>query len=198
MSTQLDFYFDFGSPTTYLAYKRLDQLAEQYDLEINYCPMLLGGVFKATENASPVTIPAKGSYMVEHDLPRFARRYGVPLNFNPHFPINTIMLMRGFIAAREMGVNDQYVAVNLSAMWEQALNMGDPEVAAGVWQSAGLDAMALSEAIQTQPVKDALLHSTKRAAERGAFGVPTFFVGDEMFFGKERIIQIEQMIQQAE
>ena len=122
-----------------------------------------------------------------HDLNKFV--------FNPHFPINTITLMRGFIAAQEMGVVDQYVEANLSAMWEQGLNMGDPEVAAGVWQSAGLDAAGLAEAIQTQPVKDALLLNTQQAADRGAFGVPTFFVGDEMFFGKERIIQIEQMLQ---
>jgi 2-hydroxychromene-2-carboxylate isomerase len=126
-------------------------------------------------------------FIAAHQLDQF--------KFNPHFPINTIMLMRGFIAAQQLGVVDEYVAVTLSAMWEHEQNMGDPEVATGVWQSAGLDAAALVEAIQTQPVKDALLLNTQQAAERGAFGVPTFFVGDAMFFGKERIIQIEEMIQ---
>ncbi len=103
MSKTLDFYFDFGSPTAYLAHCRLQQLAEQYDLEVNYLPILLGGIFKATDNMSPVAIPAKGKYMNEHDLPRFARRYGVPLNFNPHFPINTLQAMRGATAARAAG-----------------------------------------------------------------------------------------------
>jgi 2-hydroxychromene-2-carboxylate isomerase len=102
--------------------------------------------------------------------------------------------MRGFIAAQEMGVLQQYVDANLAAMWEQEQNMGDPEVAASVWQAADLDAQALVEAIQTQPVKDALLSNTQQAAERGAFGVPTFFVGQEMFFGKERISQVEAML----
>ena len=95
MSRTLEFYFDFGSPTTYLANKRLQQLREQYDLHIEYIPILLGGIFKASGNSSPVTVPAKGSYMLQHDLPRFTKRYGVALNFNPHFPINTLNLMRG-------------------------------------------------------------------------------------------------------
>jgi 2-hydroxychromene-2-carboxylate isomerase len=125
-------------------------------------------------------------FIAAHRLERF--------RFNPHFPINTIMLMRGFIAAQEMGVLQQYVDANLAAMWEQEQNMADPEVAASVWQAADLDAQALVEAIQTQPVKDALLSNTQQAAERGAFGVPTFFVGQEMFFGKERISQVEAML----
>ena len=202
MSADIEFLFDFASPNAYLSYHVLRGVAERNGATLTLTPVLLGGLFKLTNNQAPMVAFGEVKGKLDYDMletQRFIAAHQLDrFQFNPHFPINTIMLMRGFIAAREMGVIDQYVAVNLSAMWEQALNMGDPEVAAGVWQSAGLDAMALSEAIQTQPVKDALLHSTQHAAERGAFGVPTFFVGDEMFFGKERIIQIEQMIQQAE
>ena len=102
MTKHIEFYFDFGSPTAYLAYCRLGQLAKQYGLAIQYRPMLLGGVFKGAANTSPITVPAKGKYMLEQDLPRFARRYDVPLNFNPHFPINTLNLMRGVIAAEQL------------------------------------------------------------------------------------------------
>jgi 2-hydroxychromene-2-carboxylate isomerase len=199
MSSKVEFLFDFASPNAYLSYHVLREVAERQSVELALTPVLLGGLFKLTNNQAPMLAFGEVKGKLEYDMletQRFIEAHGLnKFVFNPHFPINTITLMRGFIAAQEMGVVDQYVEANLSAMWEQGLNMGDPAVAAGVWQSAGLDAAGLAEAIQTQPVKDALLQNTQRAADRGAFGVPTFFVGDEMFFGKERIIQIEQMLQ---
>ena len=198
MSSSIEFLFDFASPNAYLSYHVLSEVAERHGSALTLTPVLLGGLFKLTNNQAPMVAfgEVKGKldyemletqrFIAAHRLERF--------RFNPHFPINTIMLMRGFIAAQQMGVQQQYVDANLAGMWEQEQNMGDPEVAAGVWQAAGLDAQALIEAIQTQPVKDALLHNTQQAAERGAFGVPTFFVGQEMFFGKERISQIEAML----
>lgn len=199
MTGKVEFLFDFASPNAYLSYHVLREVTERQRVELVLTPVLLGGLFKLTNNQAPMLAFGEVKGKLEYDMletQRFIDAHGLnKFVFNPYFPINTITLMRGFIAAQGMGVVDQYVEANLSAMWEQGLNMGDPEVAAGVWQSAGLDAAGLAEAIQTQPVKDALLQNTQQAADRGAFGVPTFFVGDEMFFGKERIIQIEQMLQ---
>ena len=200
MSSNIEFLFDFASPNAYLSYNVLAGVAERHGASLMLTPVLLGGLFKLTNNQAPMVAFGEVKGKLDYDMletQRFIAAHQLDqFKFNPHFPINTIMLMRGFIAAQQLGVMDEYVAVTLSAMWEQEQNMGDPEMATGVWQSAGLDAAALVEAIQTQPVKDALLNNTQQAAERGAFGVPTFFVGDEMFFGKERIIQIEEMIQQ--
>ena len=201
MSSKVEFLFDFASPNSYLSYHVLQEVAARQGAELVLTPVLLGGLFKLTNNQAPMLAFGEVKGKLEYDMletQRFIEAHGLKkFIFNPHFPINTITLMRGFIAAREMGVVDQYVEANLSAMWEQGLNMGDTDVAAGVWQAAGLDAAGLAEAIQTQRVKDALLQNTQQAADRGAFGVPTFFVGDEMFFGKERIIQIEQMLQSS-
>ena len=201
MSSNIEFLFDFASPNAYLSYHVLTGVAEQNGATLTLTPVLLGGLFKLTNNQAPMVAFGEVKGKLEYDMletQRFIAAHQLDkFTFNPHFPINTIMLMRGFIAAQQLGVVDDYVEVNLSAMWEQEQNMGDPEVAAGVWPSAGLDAAAPVEAIQTQPIKDALLYNTQQAAERGAFGIPTFFVGDEMFFGKERITQVEEMIQQS-
>lgn len=198
MSNKIEFLFDFASPNAYLSYQVLREVAARQSAELVLTPVLLGGLFKLTNNQAPMLAFGEVKGKLEYDMletQRFIEAHDLnKFVFNPYFPINTITLMRGFIAAHEIAVVDQYVEVNLSAMWEQGLDMGDPEVVAGVWQSAGLDAAGFVEAIQTQPVKDALLQNTQQAADRGAFGVPTFFVGDEMFFGKERIIQIEQML----
>ena len=195
MTVDLDFYYDFGSPTAYLAYRRLLQLQEQYDLNINYMPILLGGIFKAAGNTSPVAIPAKGKYMLEQDLPRFAKRYGVPLNFNPHFPINTLNLMRGAIAADRMDCSDSYREAVYRAVWVEGKNMGEAEVASSVLAGDGLDATALLELSQDPEVKAELISRTKAAAERGLFGAPTLFIGDEMFFGQDRLDFIEEALQ---
>ena len=195
MSQQLDFYFDFGSPTAYLAYCRLGQLAQQYNLRVNYRPMLLGGVFKATSNTSPVAIPAKGRYMLEQDLPRFAKRYGVALNFNPHFPINTLNLMRGALAAQRLDCIEDYMAAVFHAVWVEAKNMGDTEVAAATLQQAGLDSEALLALSQDPEVKAELISATEGAVKRGAFGAPTMWMDGQMYFGQDRLDFIEEALQ---
>jgi len=195
MHKQLDFYFDFGSPTAYLAHCRLQQLTAQYDLTVNYRPMLLGGVFKATANTSPVTIPAKGAYMLQQDLPRFSRRYGVPLNFNPHFPINTLNLMRGALAAEQLGCLAPYIDAMFTAVWVDGKDMGDPETVAATLDDVGLDSEQLLVLSQQPDIKAALVAATEAAVERGCFGAPTLFMDGEMYFGQDRLDFVEEMLQ---
>jgi len=197
VSKSLEFYFDFGSATAYLAYKRLLQLREEYDLEIIYRPMLLGGVFKATGNSSPVAIPAKGAYMNQHDLPRFAKRYGVTLNFNPHFPINTLKLMRGALAAQRLDCFDAYIDAVYTAVWFDGKKMDEIDVIAEVLTSAGLDSQALLALSQDPEVKAELIAATEAAVERGVFGAPTMFMGEDMYFGQDRLDFVEQELQGA-
>jgi 2-hydroxychromene-2-carboxylate isomerase len=194
VSRRLEFYFDFGSPTAYLAHKRLRQLSAQYELEVEYIPMLLGGVFKATGNTPPVAIPAKGRYMLESDLPRFVRRYGVTLNMNPHFPINTLNLMRGAIAARRLGCFDRYVDVVYDAVWVEGRNMGDTAVVSAALADAGLDADALAGLSQDPEVKGELAANTDAAVSRGAFGAPTMYMDGEMYFGQDRLDFVEEAL----
>ena len=195
MSKTIDFYFDFGSPTAYLAYKRLQQLQAQYSCIINYKPVLLGGLFKATGNTSPVMVAAKGKYMTGQDLPRFAALYQVPLNINPHFPINTLNLMRAAVATLDQDCFGDYVHTVYDAVWVDGENMGEPEVVARVLTSAGLDAVTIIANSQDPEVKAALISHTEAAVERGCFGAPTLFIGDEMFFGQDRMQFIEMALQ---
>ena len=195
MRKSLEFYFDFGSPTAYLAHKRLGQLSTQYDLAVTYKPMLLGGVFKATGNNSPITIPAKGQYMMAHDLPRFAHRYGVEINPNPFFPINTLNLMRTAIAAERLDCATRFINAVFDAVWVQEKNMGDSAVVAAVLTEHGLDAPALLALSQDPEVKAALITNTEAAVARGIFGTPTFFMDNEMYFGQDRLDFVEEALQ---
>ncbi len=195
MSKTLDFYFDFGSPTAYLAHKRLGQLSAQYPLAVTYIPMLLGGVFKATGNSSPVAIPAKGHYMMVHDLPRFARRYGVRMNPNPYFPINTLNLMRAAIAAERLDCAQAFIDIVYDAVWIQEKNMGDAAVVTEVLTKNGLPAQALLDLSQAPDVKAELIAYTEAAVARGVFGAPTFFMADEMYFGQDRLDFVEEALQ---
>lgn len=195
MRKTLEFYFDVGSPTAYLAHRRLGQLSSGYDLDVIYKPMLLGGIFKATGNNSPVAIPAKGHYMMVHDLPRFARRYGVELNFNPHFPINTLNLMRMCVAAERLGCANAFIDAAYAAVWIQGKNMGDTAVVAAVLAEHGLDAQALLELSQHPDIKSALIDATDAAVQRGVFGAPTFFMEGEMYFGQDRLDFVEEALQ---
>ena len=195
MSKTLEFYFDFGSPTAYLAHKRLQQLSAQYDLLIDYKPMLLGGVFKATGNTTPVAIPAKGQYMLVHDLPRFARRYNVPLNINPHFPINTLHLMRAAIAAQRLDCMPAYVNAMFDAVWVDGKNMGELDVIAQTLADNELDSEALMALSQDPEVKAQLISNTEAAVERGIFGAPTLFMDGEMYFGQDRLDFVEEALQ---
>jgi len=190
----LDFYFDFGSPTAYLAHKRLSQLSAQYPLDVNYKAMLLGGVFKATGNTSPVAVPAKGHYMMAYDLPRFARRYQVVLNPNPYFPINTLSLMRAAIAAQHLDCAKAFINAIYDAVWVQEKNMGDPEVVAAVLTEHALDQEALLALAQDPAVKAELITNTEAAVARGIFGTPTFFIEDEMYFGQDRLDFVEEIL----
>ncbi|MDG1389423.1 MAG: 2-hydroxychromene-2-carboxylate isomerase [Halioglobus sp.] len=194
MTKHIEFYFDFGSPTAYLAYCRLGQLTKQYGLAIQYRPMLLGGVFKGAANTSPITVPAKGKYMLEQDLPRFARRYDVPLNFNPHFPINTLNLMRGVIAAEQLDCLEAYLQAIFKAVWINSKNMGEVETVTKVLTEAGLDAQAIINSSQTPEVKAELISNTEAAVARGVFGAPTMFMDDAMYFGQDRLDFIEEAL----
>jgi 2-hydroxychromene-2-carboxylate isomerase len=193
MTKTLEFLFDVGSPTTYLAHKRIPGLIERTSAEVIYVPVLLGGLFKATGNASPVMVPAKGAYMGA-DMARFAKKFGVPLNMNPYFPINTITMMR--MAAGLVGEEafPGLVDTLFDAMWKGRKNMGDPEVLAAVLGDAGLDAAALLALAESPETKDRLKVNTESAVARGAFGAPTFFVEDEMFFGQDRLDFIEEAL----
>ena len=188
MSKSVEYFFDFGSPTSYLAYTQLPKIAADAGAEIVWRPMLLGGVFKATGNASPVTVPAKGRWM-NGDIVRWAKRYGVPFSFNPHFPINTLTLMRGAtgLQMRQPADFARYLDVVHRAMWESAVNLGDPAVLSATLASAGFDAQAFMALVADPEVKARLVATTEEAIARGAFGAPTFFVGEAMFFGQDRL-----------
>ncbi len=184
----IEFFFDFGSPTTYLAHTQLPRIARDTGAQLVYRPMLLGGVFKATGNASPVTVPAKGRWMGE-DIGRWAERYGVPFAFNPHFPINTLPLMRGAVGLqmRQPECFGPYVDAVFDAMWVHPRNLGDASEIAAVLQPLGLDAQAFAALIGDPDVKAALVAHTEEAVARGVFGAPTCFVGGQMHFGQDRL-----------
>ena len=190
MSKSVEFFFDVGSPTVYLAATQLSKIAGRHGATVLWRPFLLGGVFKATGNVSPATVPAKSRYM-GHDLERFARRYEVPFLFNPFFPVNTLALMRGAVAYQQQGRLDQYIEAIFSAMWVTGKNMNEPTIVAEVLETIGIGAQEFLVAIAAQDVKDKLKSNTEEAVERGAFGAPTFFVGDEMFFGQDRLDFVE-------
>ena len=191
MTKTVEFIFDFGSPNAYLAYTVLQDIARRTGAQVALTPCLLGGIFKITGNQAPMTafggIQGKLAYEAlgaKHQLDRY--------QFNPHFPVNTLLIMRGLVAARRLGVEQAYLDTVMAAMWERGLKMDDPQVVAAALTEAGLDAKAILEATQDPDVKAELMANTERAAARGAFGIPTFFVGDEMFFGKERLGQVEE------
>jgi len=195
MSKTIEFYFDFGSPTSYLAWTQLPRLAAQAHAELVWRPMLLGGVFKATGNASPAAVPAKARWMNE-DMARWARRYGVPFSFNPHFPINTLTLMRGAVGlqSRRPGDFARYVDVAYRAMWEAPRNLGDPTVLDEVLAGAGFDVAAFQALVADPEVKAALVENTEQAVARGVFGAPTIFVGGTMFFGQDRLDAVREAL----
>ncbi|MCB1999650.1 MAG: 2-hydroxychromene-2-carboxylate isomerase [Burkholderiaceae bacterium] len=188
MSRSVDFLFDYGSPAAYLAWTQLGKLAADTGATVVMKPILLGGVFQATGNRAPITVPAKGSYLFK-DLNRYARAYGVPLAMNPHFPINTITLMRIDVALSLAGDTrlDAYRTAVFNGVWAEQKNMGDPATVAAVLAPAGFEADELLEMASDPQVKETLKTWTQEAVERGVFGAPTFFVGGEMFWGQDRL-----------
>jgi 2-hydroxychromene-2-carboxylate isomerase len=193
---KVEFFFDFGSPTTYLAHTQMPVIAQRTGAEILYRPMLLGGVFKATGNQSPAFIAAKSKWM-DGDLNAFARRYGVPYARNPWFPVNTMMLMRGAVAMQKEDRLAPYVDAVFHAMWVEPQNMNDPQIVGTVLAKAGFEPKQMLSLIEDQNIKDELRKNTEEAVSRGVFGAPTFFVGDNMFFGQDRLEFVEEALNAA-
>jgi 2-hydroxychromene-2-carboxylate isomerase len=201
MSATIEFIFDFASPNSYLAYRALPPILERAGARLMINPCLLGGIFKATGNVAPGIAFAGVKGKLDYEMLEFRRfiaKHGIDkFRFNPNFPVNSLMLMRGYIAAREAGVEDGYLEMGLEGLWEEGLKLDDREVLARRIDSAGLDSASLLAAAQTDRVKLKLADNTAAAVARGVFGVPTFFVGDDMFFGKDRLGQVEEAVQAA-
>ena len=192
------FLFDFGSPNAFLSHEAIPAIEKRTGVKFEYVPILLGGIFKATNNKSPAEslagIKNKPEFQVV-ETERFVRRFGVkPYTMNPFFPVNTLNLMRTAVAAQSEGVFEKYVEAAFHHMWVEPKKMDDPEVALKALAGSGLDAAKLLARAQEPGVKAKLIENTQSAVERGAFGSPTFFVGKEMFFGKEQLREVEELV----
>ena len=195
MSKTVEFYFDLGSPASYLAWTQLPTLCARNGATLVYRPMLLGGVFQATGNASPAMVPAKGRYMFT-DLGRYARRYGVPFGMPPGFPVNTLTLMRGVIGMqlRSPGQFDVLVAALFRGLWAQQRNLSDAATLDETLGQAGFDPAAFHALAADGEVKAELKRVTEEAVARGVFGAPTVFIEGEMFFGQDRLDFVEEAL----
>lgn len=195
---KVKFIFDFGSPNAYLCHQVLPAISARTGAEFEYVPVLLGGVFKLTGNQSPATAFAAIKNKPDYDkleLRRFIQRHGITkFAMNPHFPVNTLQLMRGAVAAQSLGVLAPYVDAIYTGMWERGLKLDDPAVFRSTLVEAGLPVDPLLELIKTDPIKSGLMANTETAVAAGTFGSPTFFVGDEIFFGKDRLREVEEEI----
>jgi 2-hydroxychromene-2-carboxylate isomerase len=197
-TTAPQFLFDFGSPNAFLSHEAIPAIEQRIGVKFEYVPILLGGIFKATNNRSPAETLAgiknkREFYALETE--RFLKRFNVkPYTWNPFFPVNTLNLMRAAVAARLEGVFEKYVEAAFHHMWAEPKKMDDPEVAVKALTGSGLDAAKLFARAQEPDVKAKLIENTQSAVERGAFGSPTFFVGKEMFFGKEQLRDVEDMV----
>ncbi len=188
MTKTVEFLFDVGSPTAYLAWTQLPKLCAETGATLVSTPMLLGGVFQATGNVSPAAVPVKGNYMTA-DITRFAKRYGVPFAHNPAFPINTLVLMRGAVGVQLHSPErfDAYLKTVFTALWVEQKNLNDPAVLAATLVAAGFDPAAVQVLAAEPAIKDKLRANTEAAVARGVFGAPTMFVGESMFFGQDRL-----------
>jgi len=199
--TQVEFHFDFGSPNAYLAHKLILGIEQRSGAAFVYVPVLLGGVFKLTNNASPMMqfkdVKNKLAYQ-QLEMRRFIEKHGLTqFQWNPHFPVNTVQIMRGAIVSQLDGNLMPYVDAVFHHMWEAPKKMDDPAVIRAALEESGLDAARILARVQDQDVKDALLKNTEASVARGSFGAPTFFVGDEMYFGKDRLRDLEEAITRA-
>jgi 2-hydroxychromene-2-carboxylate isomerase len=192
------FLFDFGSPNAFLSHEAIPAIEKRAGVKFEYVPILLGGIFKATNNKSPAETLAGVKNKPEFQMletERFVKRFAVkPYSPNPFFPVNTLNIMRAAVAARFEGVFERYVEAAFHHMWVEPKKMDDPAVAAQALTASGLDAAKLFARAQDSDVKAKLIENTQSAVERGAFGSPTFFVGKEMFFGKEQLREVEEMV----
>jgi len=195
MSRKVEFFFDFGSPATYLAYTQLPKIAAARKAEIVWRPFLLGGVFKAINSASPASIAPKGRWMFQ-DLGRWAKRYGVPFELNPGFPVNTLALMRGAAGLQLKRPQEfqKYVGAMFEAMWVKPRNLNEPAEVGAVLKEAGFDPNEMFALTGEQEVKDRLKANTGEAVARGVFGAPTFFVGQDMFWGQDRLAFVDEAL----
>ncbi|HWX72607.1 MAG TPA: 2-hydroxychromene-2-carboxylate isomerase [Xanthobacteraceae bacterium] len=197
----VEFHFDFGSPNAYLAHLVVPEIEKRTGAKFEYVPILLGGVFKLTNNRSPAESMRGIKNRLEYEeleRQRFVRRHAITrFTFNPFFPVNTLLIMRGAVAAQLEGVFDRYVDEVFRHMWAQPKKMDDPEVVHAVLEQSGLNAAALLARTQEPAVKDRLLKNTEASVARGAFGSPTFFVGSEIFFGKDRLRDVEEELARA-
>ena len=194
----VEFYFDLGSPYSYLAYYRLLQMAEQQEIQIVYKPILLGGVFKATGNRSPIEIPVKGAYSIL-DMQRWAEYYQIPMQMNPHFPMNTLTLMRILTGVQLLHLEkfEQVLKLLFDAMFGTPQNLNEPNVLAEVLKPSGFSVEDIMSMVQSDVVKQKLITETEQAIQRGIFGAPTFFVSDEMYWGQDRLHFVEQALNKA-
>ena len=190
MARTLEFYFDYGSPYSYLADTQVEAISQRAGATLVRKPMLLGGVFKATGNHSPAELPQKSAWSA-FDMPLWARHYGVPFQRNPFFPVNTLALMRGAAAAQIDGSFERYHPAVFKAMWVEGRNLNDMKEVVAVLSAAGLDPEKFGARLQDQDVKDRLKATTEEAVARGVFGAPTCFVDKMMFFGNDRLPFVE-------
>jgi 2-hydroxychromene-2-carboxylate isomerase len=198
MTSKVEYHFDFGSPNAYCAHKVIPQIEQRTGATFVYVPVLLGGVFKLTNNQPPMVqfkgVKNKQEYQ-RLEIVRFIRKHGLTaFKMNPHFPVNTVQIMRGAVAAEMDGQFATYVDAVFRHMWEEGRKMDEPEVIRAALDGSGLDGARLLARIQEQDVKDKLLQNTEASVARGTFGAPTFFVGDEIFFGKDRLRDVEEEI----
>jgi 2-hydroxychromene-2-carboxylate isomerase len=193
MSGAVEFYFDYGSPYSYIAHRRLPELLRRSGGRAEYRPMLLGGVFQLTGNSSPALNKVKWAQS-QRDLERHVAKYHVPYQRNPYFIVNTLKLMRGAVVAAQEGYLERYSDAAFAGMWRDALKMDDEAAIAGVLRGAGLDDRHILARIAEDEVKQRLKACTEAAVARGVFGAPTFFVGDEMFFGQDRLDFVEDAL----
>ena len=186
MTKTVTFYFDYGSPATYLAWTQINSIIEAANANLNMVPMLLGGVFKETGNASPATVPAKGKWM-NSDLKKHAELYEVEFNSNSFFPINTLNLMRGAIAAQQMDIFEKYSKAIFTGIWIKDLNLGDILILQDYLEKNDIDSTTLFSLAQSDDIKTILIQNTKEAVIKGVFGAPTFIVDEELIFGQDRL-----------
>ena len=195
---QVEFHFDFGSPNAYLSHRVIPKIEQRTGTAFRYVPVLLGGVFKATNNVSPMValegIKNKSEY-AQLETQRFLRKHGIN-NYrrNPFFPINTLQLMRGAVAAEQLGCSDAYIDAVYHAIWVDGLDMGNPDVVAESLQDTSIPIEQIQEACNDPGIKQQLISNTQDSVARGNFGSPTFFVGEEMFFGKDKLDDVEEEI----
>ena len=198
---KIDFYFDFASPNAYLSHKVMQIIKQKYDVELKYTPVLLGGIFKATNNKPPMEqfsgVLNKNEYQ-SIEMQRFIKRHDLQLfQMNPYFPVISLQIIRGAVAAEMDGYLEEYIDKVLVHMWEEPKKMDDPEVIKAAFEESGFDSEKLMAQMQDPNVKAKLISNTEEAVKKGVFGIPTFFVDDEMYFGKDTIWMIEEILSET-